>query len=481
MASPDVSPYVDLTLHDVTAQEVFEAALAVVKQRMPDFAPNEANMEVVLLEALAVEVSELVFAANRLPGAIVEVLLRLYGISRDFGAPAAVNLRFTVADTIGHEIPTGTYVRLTLADGNVLDFRTDASLLIPAGSNTGQVYAVADTSTAAPNGLPAGTPVELLTSLAYVDSVVLADVPTGGRDEESAESMLERGQALLQRLVSTLVTPQHFVAAAALTPGVVRAAAADNYDPAQANEQQTVAITGGPTGGTFTLTYGGSTTAAIAYNAAAADVANALAALASIGAGNVSATGGPLPGADVVVTFQGALGTQDVATMTATGALTGGTTPAVTVTESRKGGTPPGSHPGHITVAVSGSNGDPLNQGQKDALLTDLSAQALALLAIHITDVTVTNVPVTTTVVALPGYSDADLQSAITDALTTYLNPDSWPFGRSVYRNELISVIDSVDGVDRVVSIDAPATDVALVGTAALARVGTVTVTVQAA
>ena len=38
------------------------------------------------------------------------------------------------------------------------------------------------------------------------------------------------------------------------------------------DEVQTVTITGGPTGGTFTLTWGGQTTAAIAYNATAATV-----------------------------------------------------------------------------------------------------------------------------------------------------------------------------------------------------------------
>lgn len=51
-----------------------------------------------------------------------------------------------------------------------------------------------------------------------------------------------------------------------------------------------------PTGGTFTLTFGANTTAALAYNATAAQVQTALAGLASIGAGNVvvsGAAGGP--------------------------------------------------------------------------------------------------------------------------------------------------------------------------------------------
>src|SRR3954451_6710120 len=74
------------------------------------------------------------------------------------------------------------------------------------------------------------------------------------------------------------------------------------------NEQQTVTITGTPTGGTFTLTYAGATTAAIAFNAAAAAVTTALEALPNIGPGNVLVSGGPGPGTPYVVTFQNALG-----------------------------------------------------------------------------------------------------------------------------------------------------------------------------
>jgi hypothetical protein len=105
------------------------------------------------------------------------------------------------------------------------------------------------------------------------------------------------------------------------------------------NEQQTVTITGGPTGGTFTLTFGGQTTAAIAYNATAAQVLAALELLTSIGQGNMTATGGALPGSAVVVTFTNELGNEAQVAMTATSSLTGGTTPAVAVTRSTPGST----------------------------------------------------------------------------------------------------------------------------------------------
>jgi hypothetical protein len=105
-----------------------------------------------------------------------------------------------------------------------------------------------------------------------------------------------------------------------------------SFDPdTTGSETQTVTITGTPTGGTFTLTFNGQTTAAIAYNAAASLVQTRLEALSSVGTGNVTCGGGPLPGSPVTVAFKGELASTDVALMTANSAsLTGGTTPTVT-------------------------------------------------------------------------------------------------------------------------------------------------------
>jgi hypothetical protein len=102
------------------------------------------------------------------------------------------------------------------------------------------------------------------------------------------------------------------------------------------NEVETVTITGAPTGGTFTLTYGGSTTGAIAYSATAATVQTALVGLSSIGAGNVAVTGSA--GGPYTVTFQGTLAATNVTAITGSGAsLTGGTSPAVAVSTPTQG------------------------------------------------------------------------------------------------------------------------------------------------
>jgi hypothetical protein len=101
---------------------------------------------------------------------------------------------------------------------------------------------------------------------------------------------------------------------------------------AKFDEIQNVLISGIPTGGTFTLTFGAQTTTAIAYNATAAAVQAALVALSSIGAGNVSVTGGPGPLVGWQIEFTGSMAKTAEALITATSSLTGGTTPAVGIT-----------------------------------------------------------------------------------------------------------------------------------------------------
>jgi hypothetical protein len=95
-----------------------------------------------------------------------------------------------------------------------------------------------------------------------------------------------------------------------------------------ANEVQTVTITGVPTGGTFTLTFDGQTTATIAYNAAASAVTSALLALSNLDTGDVTVTGSA--GGPFTVTFAGVYAGLNVPALAgnATG-LTGGTSPAV--------------------------------------------------------------------------------------------------------------------------------------------------------
>jgi hypothetical protein len=62
---------------------------------------------------------------------------------------------------------------------------------------------------------------------------------------------------------------------------------------------------------------------------------------------------------------------------------------------------------------------------------------------------------------ALPGASPARVREDVIQALNNFLRPladpphkTGWPFGRDVYRSEVLQAIDDVAGVDHVLSLD---------------------------
>jgi hypothetical protein len=372
MPSPDATPYIDLTIYDLDQQDIYEKAEIELLTNLPDWVPREGNVEVLLLEAMAGQVAEAVFAVNRLPNGILEALLLLYGIERDTGTPPTADLTFTMSDTLGHTIVAGTEARLTLAGGlEPIVFTTDIDLVIAPGSDDGTVAATGDRFTAEANNTTSNTVVELLDSLLYVESVTLT-IDAGGTEPETDLDYYTRGTTRFSRLSETLVLPKHFESYALEQTYVERAKSLDNWDGS-----------------------GGS----------------------------------------------------------------------------------PGDDPGHITVAVYG-NGALVSGGNKTILDTEMEALTLANLEVHVIDPTVTTVNVTTQVKGLVGYLAADVQASVEEALEDYLSPMTWEWSTTVRRNELITVISNVEGVDYVDTLTTPASDTALSGHATLVTFGTISVTV---
>lgn len=369
MASPDLSGYVDLTIYDMSAADLVDRAASDVEAKMPDAQLPVGSLEMVLLEAIALLVSEVPYAINRLPGAVTESLLaRVYGIERSQGLPPLATATFTFGSN-GGNVPPGTSLLLSY-QGEDVQFTTDIELSVAAPATTGTVAITGAENTEVANGTPSGTALQILSDTTGATGATLATAVAGGAMPEEAETYLDRASARLQRLTSVLVLPEHFAAAAAEDPAVYRVKVVDNYD-----------------------------------------------------------------------------GTQTAA--------------------------------GHVTVAVMGQGGAFLTSTQRTALEADLTAQALATLAVHVLDPTVTAVNVTATVKALPGHASATVQAAVVAALGDYLSTDTWDWDGTVRRNELIAVIDKATGVDYVESLTAPAADVVLTGVAPLASLGTTTVTVS--
>jgi len=371
MPSPDFSAYVNLSLFDISAEELYDAAIVQMQSDIPDWSQREGNVEVVLLQTWALMVEEAIFAINRTPNGIMEGVLKMYGVQRDLGAAPITTVTFNMAGSVGYTIPAGTNVGVAGSGGDEpVVFQTNSDLTIDVGSNSGTVAATGTEFTSRANGTPAGEEAEVIDSNAYVNSVVLATDVSGGRDVEQDGEYVNRGATYLQRLSDTLVTPNDFRAYALEFPFVGRALALDQFNPAA----------------------------------------------------------------------------------------------------------PSTNTPGYMALALYGSSA-PLSSADKAMLTTAIEARKQVNLIFNIVDATVQDIDVTVAVRYFDGFSEAEVTNSINNALEDYLNPDTWAWGGTVRRNELIQVVSNVDGVDYVESLTAPATDVVLTDRYDLPNAGTLSIT----
>lgn len=156
---------------------------------------------------------------------------------------------------------------------------------------------------------------------------------TGGTAPSATVAQTVQGVTYDPRiLVGSANYPGTLVSKTGSTPNQVR-----EYTAAGGvAEAQTLTITGSPSGGTFKLAYRGDVTADIPRNETAANVAIALNALDTITEdGGVVGSGGAFPGTPVVITFN-EVGARPSITLN-TNAMTGGTTPTLTPSETTAG------------------------------------------------------------------------------------------------------------------------------------------------
>lgn len=376
-SSPDIGSYVDLRLFDVPDQALIDAMITHYGIVNPGWIAREGNTEVLLMETIALGIAEGVVAINRLPGAVVEAILQLAEVSKDYGAPATATATVTVADGLGYTIPTGTRFYLPLTTGTVVFLSEAPDVTIPSGQTSVIVPIITEINTAAGNGVQAPTRLVLADSLYMVQSVALASTVTGGRDPETDEQWRDRGVARFRRFSDALTVPRHFNAAIDEDARVGRVMTIDLWD------------------------------------------------------GSVVTPGDP------------------------------------------------GDDPGHVTVAVLGTDGMPLEPADLTELEAMTEGLAAAMLDVHVVDITTDEIDIVAVVHVAAGFAEATVLTNAETTLRQYLDPLNWTVNEPVRHNELVSVLDQSPGVDYVVSITANGSsgDVALSSPRSLPVADAVTVT----
>ena len=132
--------------------------------------------------------------------------------------------------------------------------------------------------------------------------------------------------------------------------------------------------------------------------------------------------------------------------------------------------------PGHVTLAVTDSEGLPLTPSERPALEKWLQDQAMASLQVHVVDANYTTINPTVIVEAAPGATLSIVEAAVRDQLTRWLSPTTWDWWPEITPYDYVSTLDDVPGVARVITVPQATT---LGGVAPLPKLGTITVQVN--
>ena len=217
--SPDFSEYIDLTIYDTDAESLLNQIITYGRAIIPEWTPAAGEVEMMLAEVFAVGAVDLANYINRLPNGILEALIALFDVERTDGVAATGTVQFTMVDTNGHTIPSGTNLVYTggLAP---LVFTTDTDLVISSGVDTGSVAVTAITVGAAHNAVPASATVQAISNTQYVSTVAFTSTngATGGEDADTDETFLSRATNTFSTFSSALVTPSQ-----------IRASVLDNF------------------------------------------------------------------------------------------------------------------------------------------------------------------------------------------------------------------------------------------------------------
>jgi hypothetical protein len=409
---------------DVLATDAFE----FLQDNIVGWLPQEGNFEVWLIEALSRMTGQLRDVTSMVPTSIFRYFgYTLMNIPPVDASQATGFTTWTVADNLGYTIPDGTQITMRDSSGTDHPFVTNGDVIIEAGTTStapGEVLITAVNTGADSSGLT--NPVTLIDVLGFVSTVTIVGQTTGGVDAQSDADYLNHLVEQLQLMAPRPILAPDFAAMAKNVPGVYRATAIDGLKPA-ANEVQQLAIDA--TGGTFTVTFGANTTAALAYNITAAALQTALAGLASIGAGNVAVSGGPGNAgatAPYVVTFIGTKAGADQPAMTTSAVSLTGSAHTAAVSTLTPGAAAAYNVERYVSVCCIDEEGQSVSTAIQAQVNAYLDSHREVNFVVPIINPVYTMIDVQTTVKPEIGADPNALQTNVVAAINSYLSPAMW-------------------------------------------------------
>lgn len=215
---------------------LMQESYAYIKSRSPVWMEHDGNLDTWIIQVLATQASELRILATDTPDTIFRYFGNtVLGLPPNSAASARVTSTWSAIDIDGHLIPAGTVVAIRDNAGIDRGFQTlrDISIL-PGLSQTdeGEVEMIAMIpGTASSNIGGEDVEAELIDSLGFIESVVLASTSSGGVDAEGVDEYTDRLSEYMKGLSTRPILAEDYQRVAMGQPGVYRAVAIDGYDP----------------------------------------------------------------------------------------------------------------------------------------------------------------------------------------------------------------------------------------------------------
>ena len=471
MASPDFSPYVDLTIYDKAPGDIYFDAISYAQTvALPEFNPRAGSIEDALLQAFSYASSELVGSLNRIPDGLMEGILNLYGFTRIQSISARLTIEIEMYSDAGTTIPAGALFSYD-AEGETLFFATVANLVIDPSETTGSVEAECLT-TGTIGAIVDGTLLTPISGVAGVVSASSVGTMTQGQDDETDISYFTRGAAFLasrSNSVATATQMQNFLGT--YSPEIKRAYVSDltkfkylRVSSITRNGNTATAVVNVGAGGFTRITddatffpadvtvdtsrvivrFVDETDALTPINGTAitSNPFTITACSYNSGTGNFT------------LSWYSASADSNVTYPAATGA------PFHTLTADEVGSDPyieilvqPDDYnetAGAVGLVFGTDTATPLTNSAY--LVVQDVVQGLSVAGLTFTSIAPIRVgiDVSVTVEHIPTYGAIATRQAVATALQNYLSPSSWQFAKSIYSNSLIGVASGVNGVDRI-------------------------------
>jgi len=440
MTSPDFTEYVDLTINDAQPEEIYNNSLTYALTTLPEFSPRQGTVEDALLQAMAYISGLMSGAINRLPNGILEGVLRFIGLEREEATYATGEVLLTAIDNSGVTIPAGTQVAyVETVDGVTTQyvFRTDQNATIDAGDTTVTTPITALSAGEKPF-IASGTTLVILSASSKLLSAAFSGTLTQGVNGESDSDYFTRGATYLSSLSDTLVTPNQFTShVLANYPAVHRCKTYSNTHIDQSDGVQ-IFESGGNLGASLILDPN-SDFSAVPQAGDFFQIHDASDAKFNGYFEVDSVASSP----DQTIYFANTVGASTGETFTGDFHLD--MLEGLDTGRSEVGG--------NVTLAMTGENGVPLSNDEKQEVLDGITPLIIAGLMLTPINGILVEIEVEITIAVLAGYDELSVRTAVDTLITSYLSPDEWDWSNRVRVSAIQARAAQVAGVDYVDSV----------------------------